>query len=221
MTTITFENIATGKSQFNSASAKSFRDTLAKWHNASFEIADEINRKNDFVSGWKTAIETNQQILSKPERADEHEKRRAEIAKFEADIKRESELLDDFKKAQKPRLEAGEKLVTENLYNAYAKYATNPHDVELRREYIVAIAQWLYDNGVEPKMATCEGILGCAGQRKNNSKNAYKSGKHNAANAKGTFTKLFLGNLCDLLGDAIPVYKFKYVPVKLREKKDK
>ena len=46
-TTITMDTIKKGNCQFNATSAKSFRTTLAKWHNATFKIADELLAKND------------------------------------------------------------------------------------------------------------------------------------------------------------------------------
>ena len=49
MSKMTMEQIKTGKMQLNVKSAKDFRATLAKWHNADFELAEELLRKNDRV----------------------------------------------------------------------------------------------------------------------------------------------------------------------------
>ena len=53
-TTITMDTIKKGNCQFNATSAKSFRTTLAKWHNATFKIADELLAKNDRVKALRT-----------------------------------------------------------------------------------------------------------------------------------------------------------------------
>lgn len=221
-TTITFETIKAGRSQFNASSAKVWRDTIAKWHNADFEIADEINKITDFIKSRRGNIQTNQDIIADPKRQSQHQKRRDEIAVWEADIKRETDTLNDFKKAQKPRLDAGLALVSDNLYNAYSAYAADPFNGELRNNYVVAIAQWLQNHGIEPRIDTCVAMSTLVGQGTNSAKKKFETSKHNRAQSKGVYAKLFLGGICDMLGDAIPCHKFQYVPQALRaENKNK
>src|SRR5574344_256643 len=64
-TTITMDTIKKGNCQFNATSAKSFRTTLAKWHNATFKIADEILAKNDRVKALRTLIDSNSKLIDK------------------------------------------------------------------------------------------------------------------------------------------------------------
>lgn len=222
-TTINFETIETGRSQFNAKDAKNFRDTLAKWHTADFEIAEEINKTYDYVESRKKCIETNVEFISDEKNAMnfvELSKRKEEIEKFETDIAIASQKLSDYKKEQVNRLDAGLRLVTEDLYNAYETYAKDTENTEKYQAYIVTIAQWLLNNGVVPKMATCiaiSGIVGTSGGA-NSAKGKVKNGTHNKIVTKKSFPKVFIGGMCDLLKDILPTHKFQYIPFSLREK---
>ena len=48
--------LKSGKMQFNVKGAKDFRDTLAKWHNADFELAVALDKKSKTVTQKKLAI---------------------------------------------------------------------------------------------------------------------------------------------------------------------
>lgn len=221
-TTTTNVTIKPGKCQFNASSAKNFRTTLAKWHNATFEIADELLQKNDRVSALRKLIATNDDLVKKIEcgqaviggrTADEV---RAESAELQAKIDAENSAMAEYRKAQADRLKAGEDLISKTLFESYEKYVGNNCDTT----YFDAIALFLQNNGVEPAEETIKALMGAVSKRAASAHQMCKSGKHNTAFSFTQWRKIFLGELCDMMGDCLPLYKFTYV-LKERRKADK
>ena len=211
-TTITMESIKKGNCQFNATSAKSFRTTLAKWHNATFKIADELLAKNDRVKALRTLIDSNTKLIDKLNNGESIivskslSELQSEIDTWNASIQSENDAMAELRKAQSDRMSKAEDLVSKDLYNAYVESVNATTDV-----YTLAIAQFLSDNGIEPCIDTINTLIASVGKKTNSARNMCKTGKHNGVFAYQQWRKIFLGELCDLMGDTLPIYKFAYV----------
>ena len=211
-TTITMDTIKKGNCQFNATSAKSFRTTLAKWHNATFKIADELLAKNDRVKALRTLINSNNALIDKLNNGESIigsksiTDLQSEIDTWEESIKSENNAMAELRKAQSDRISKAEELVSKDLYNAYAKSIT-----DFSTDYNLAIAQFLADNGIEPCIDTINTLIASVGKKTNSARNMCKTGKHNGTFSYNQWRKIFLGELCDMMGDALPIYKFAYV----------
>lgn len=222
-TTTTTATIKPGKCQFNASSAKNFRTVLAKWHNATFEIADELLQKNDRVSALRKLIATNDDLIKKIENGQTviggrtAEEVRTESADLQKKIDAENSAMAEYRKAQADRLKSGEDLVSKSLFEAYEKYVDSPYD----STYFDAIAMFLQTNGVEPAHETIKTLAGAVSKKSASARQMCKSGKHNTAFSFVQWRKIFLGELCDMMGDCLPLYKFIYVLKENRKKSDK
>ena len=211
-TTITMESIKKGNCQFNATSAKSFRTTLAKWHNATFKIADELLAKNDRVKALRTLIDSNSKLIDKLNNGESIigdkslSDLQSEIDTWNASIQSENDAMTELRKAQSDRMSKAEELVSKDLYNAYVKSIT-----DFSTDYNLAIAQFLADNGIEPCIDTINTLIASVGKKTNSARNMCKTGKHNGVFAYNQWRKIFLGELCDMMGDTLPIYKFAYV----------
>ena len=211
-TTITMDTIKKGNCQFNATSAKSFRTTLAKWHNATFKIADELLAKNDRVKALRTLIDSNSKLIDKLNNGESIigsksvADLQSEIDTWNASIQSENDAMAELRKAQSDRLSKAEELVSKDLYNAYAKSI-----VDFSTDYNLAIAQFLADNGIEPCIDTINTLIASVGKKTNSARNMCKTGKHNGTFSYNQWRKIFLGELCDMMGDTLPIYKFAYV----------
>ena len=208
--------IKSGKMQFNVKSAKTFRDILAKWHNADFELAEKILAKNDRVKSYQTMIDTDRTDLEKLINGQGGVMRdratiEAEIADFEARKEQENKDMQEYRQEQSKRYEVARNLCTKDMYNAYVAFITEGK----REEYKMALAEFLSAQGLEPASVTLEEFVAAVGKRKNSARNKVKTGLHNGVVAYQTWRDLFLGELRDEMGDALPLYKFPY------ERKDK
>ena len=220
-TTITMESIKKGNCQFNATSAKAFRATLAKWHNATFKIADELLAKNDRVKALRTLIDSNNTLIDKLNNGESIISSKSitdlqsEIDAWEESIKSENDAMAELRKAQSDRMSKAEDLISKDLYNAYVESVNATTDA-----YTLAIAQFLADNGIEPCIDTINALIASVGKKTNSARNMCKTGKHNGVFAYQQWRKIFLGELCDLMGDALPIYKFTYVLSDKRKKSD-
>ena len=211
-TTITMDTIKKGNCQFNATSAKSFRTTLAKWHNATFKIADELLAKNDRVKALRTLIDSNNALIDKLNNGESIIANKSitdlqsEIDTWNASIKSENDAIAELRKAQSDRMSKAEELVSKDLYNAYVKSIT-----DFSTDYNLAIAQFLSDNGIEPCINTINTLIASVGKKTNSARNMCKTGKHNGTFSYNQWRKIFLGELCDIMGDTLPIYKFAYV----------
>ena len=211
-TTITMDTIKKGNCQFNVTSAKSFRTTLAKWHNATFKIADELLAKNDRVKALRTLINSNNALIDKLNNGESIigsksiTDLQSEIDTWEESIQSENNAMAELRKAQSDRLSKAESMVSKDLYNAYVESVNATTDA-----YTLAIAQFLSDNGIEPCIDTINTLIASVGKKTNSARNMCKTGKHNGTFSFIQWRKIFLGELCDIMGDTLPIYKFAYV----------
>ena len=211
-TTITMDTIKKGNCQFNATSAKSFRTTLAKWHNATFKIADELLAKNDRVKALRTLIDSNSKLIDKLNNGESiiGDKSLAdlqsEIDTWNASIQSENDAMAELRKAQSDRMSKAAELVPKTLYELYVACMDTEKD-----EYILGIAMFLSANGIEPCIDTINTLIASVGKKTNSARNMCKTGKHNGVFAYNQWRKIFLGELCDMMGDTLPIYKFAYV----------
>lgn len=219
---ITMENIKSGNCQFNAKTASNFRATLSKWHNGVFDIANELLLKSDRVKALNTLINSNKELIVKLEKGEKVIGNKTidglqdEINLWMETIQQENSNISEYRQAQESRITAGEKLVTKELYNFYVA-SINGDDSD-RDEYTVALGQFLANNGVEPCKETIDKLILTIGKKVNSSRNMCKTGRHNGTFSFVAWRKIFLGELCDLMGDALPLYKFTYV---LKDKRNK
>lgn len=211
--TITIKN---GNCQFNATSAKKFRTTLAKWHNATFEIADELLQKNDRVKALRTLVKSNESLIEKLNKGESIigsktvAELQTEIDGWNAQIVTENAQMTEYRKAQSARFKEAEDLVSKSIYEAYCG--------EGEVSYTDAIATFLSDNGIEPCTDTISLLILAIGKKSASARQMCKSGKHNTTFSFNQWRKIFLGELCDMMGDCLPLYKFTYVLVDKRKK---
>ena len=208
--------LKSGKMQFNVKSAKGFRDTLAKWHNADFELAVALDKKSKSVASYKTMIATDRDIISKIDNGEKTLKTRdellSEIADFEGRIAHESSIITELRNVQKERLESAYALLSKDLHKAYCDYITTGDN----STYFEELCKFFENNGVEPTMAVNDFI--CAiGIRKATTKQKIESAKHTTNMAYTQWRDLFLGFLCDTMGESLPIDKFIYKTMEERK----
>lgn len=211
--------IKNGNCQFNATSAKKFRSTLAKWHNATFKIADELLAKNDRVKALRTLIDSNNALIDKLNKGESIigsktvAELQTEIDAWSASIDKENSAIAEYRKAQSARFKEAEDLVSKSIYEAYCG--------EGEVSYTDAIATFLSDNGIEPCKDTIGLLILAIGKKSASARQMCKSGKHNTTFSFQQWRKIFLGELCDMMGDCLPLYKFAYVLKDNRKKSDK
>lgn len=211
--------IKNGDCQFNATSAKKFRSTLAKWHNATFKIADELLAKNDRVKALRTLIDSNNALIDKLNKGESIigsktvAELQTEIDAWSASIDKENSAMAEYRKAQSARFKEAEDLVSKSIYEAYCG--------EGEVSYTDAIATFLSNNGIEPCKGTIGLLILAIGKKSASARQMCKSGKHNTTFSFQQWRKIFLGELCDMMGDCLPLYKFAYVLKDNRKKSDK
>lgn len=211
--------IKNGNCQFNVTSAKKFRSTLAKWHNATFKIADELLAKNDRVKALRTLIDSNNALIDKLNKGESIigsktvAELQTEIDAWSASIDKENSAMAEYRKAQSARFKEAEDLVSKSIYEAYCG--------EGEVSYTDAIATFLSNNGIEPCKGTIGLLILAIGKKSASARQMCKSGKHNTTFSFQQWRKIFLGELCDMMGDCLPLYKFAYVLKDNRKKSDK
>lgn len=210
--------LTNNKMQFNVKSAKNFRDTLAKWHNADFELSVALDKKSKNVVNYKSMIVTNNEILADIEKGKTTLKSRedllSEIVDFESRIKAESDTIAELRKVQKSRLESAYALLSKELHKAYCDYISSGDN----SIYAEELCKFFESNGVEPTMAIYDFV--CAiGIRKATTKQKIASEKHTTSMSFTQWRDLFLGFLCDTMGnDVLPIDKFIYQTMEERRK---
>lgn len=206
------------KMQFNVKSAKNFRDTLAKWHNADFELAVALDKKSKNVTNIKGMIDTNKGIIADIENGKSTLKSREElelqIVEFENLIAHESKVIAELREVQKSRLEEAYALLSKELHKAYCDYIASGDN----STYTEELCKFFEKNGVEPTVSVNDFV--CAiGVRKATTKQKIASEKHTTSMTYTQWRDLFLGFLCDTMGnDVLPIEKFIYQTMEERRK---
>lgn len=213
-------NLQSGKMQFNVKEAKGFRDTLAKWHNADFELAVAIDKRSKTVRNYMSMIETDNDIIAKMDAGEKifGTKTRsdlvAEIADFNARIESENKALKELRDVQAKRLEGAYALLTTDLHKAYVAYVKEGK----RAEYVEALCVFFESNGLVPTLDGINAFVACVGKKKATTRTKIEQAKHNDAFSYRPWRDIFLGELCDEMGSALPIEKFIYQSMEERVK---
>lgn len=218
-TTITSINdIKTGKCQFNATSAKTLRNKLAKYKEAKCSLADAVAKKQDSIKAFKAIIASNMNSIELMESGETVSTKRTldeikqENINFTDKINVLNAEYDTLVTKQAKRMKDAESLVTDSMYDRYVDYITIG-DRESKDAYYISIAQFLSGNGVEPCMDTVKSLAACNGKIENRGKKLVKNnGILTSAKSLKSWRTMFLNQLCDLMGDALPVFKFTYKP---------
>ena len=227
MSKYTIETIKSGRMQFNAKDAKDFRAKMAKWHNADFELADEILQKNERVNAERTLIKSNDRLIEKIKNGQNvigHktvESIQAENVEHQKKIDKMNEEIAEYRKTQATRYADAHALLSKDLWKAYSEYAEDMLNADLKNAYIVALADFFDANGVEPAMESLTLFVSAVGKKKNSARQKCKTGKHNGSYGYNAWRDIFLGEICDVLIEqkAIDTHKFAYV-LKENRKKD-
>lgn len=215
----------TNKAQFNVKEAKKFRETMAKWADAHGNINEKILSKQDFVKARRALILSNQDAINGKTTliGKTVEEVQAESAKFQAEIDKASAELAEYKKAQSDRVIPALALVTDDIFNAYAKFIMDAENAELYTAYATTVRKFFENNGVISGDVTVQALCAKTGADRASARAEFKTGKTTKAMSKSKFKDLFIRSLCDIMRsvNALPEYKYAYVPMKDREQKNK
>lgn len=213
------------KAQFNVKEAKEFRTIMAKWADAHGALNEKILSKQDFVKARKTMMASNQDAIDGKTTligksvADLV----AENQRYQSEIEKASVELAEFRKAQADRVNPALALVGDSLYKAYATAVMDGEDTDKVVAYAAEIDIFFATNGVVSGEATVNALMGKTGADRASARYEYKNGTATKAMAKAKFKDLFIRSLCDIMrqAQALPEYKYSYVPMAEREKKNK
>ncbi len=216
-------NTNINKAQFNATSAKAFRTIMAKWADAHGNINERILSKQDFVKARRMLIASNQDAIDGKTTAigKTVEELRAESAKFQAEIDSATAELAEFKKAQSDRITPAVNLVSDAVYQAYSAFIMDAENPELYTAYATTVRKFFEDNGVVSGDVTVQALCAKTGADRASARYEFKNGTTTKAMTKSKFVDLFIRSLCDIMrsANALPEYKYAYVPQKDREKK--
>lgn len=213
------------KAQFNVKEAKKFREIMAKWSDAHGNINEKILAKQDFVKARLALIASNEDAINGKTTliGKTVEEVQAESARFQSEIDKATEELAEYKKAQTDRLAPALALVTDSMYSAYAEFIMDAEDAELRTKYEAEVELFFATNGVISGPATVSALCAKTGSDKSSARYEYKKGTLTKAMTKAKFADIFIRSLRDIMrsANALPEYKYTYVPMKDREQKNK
>lgn len=215
----------TNKAQFNVKEAKAFRATMAKWADAHGNINERILSKQDFVKARLALIASNKDAINGKTTliGKTVEEVQAESDKFQAEIDKATEELAEYKKAQSDRVNPALALVTDSMFEAYSAYIMDAENADLWTKYAAEVELFFATNGVVSGQATVSALIAKTGADPASARAEFKTGKTTKAMSKGKFKDLFIRSLCDIMrtANALPEYKYTYVPMKDREQKNK
>ena len=203
------------KIQFNATTLKSFRNTMAKYHNAKHSLADIINRKNAGIKSYKAILDDDVEDLKKLDAGEETVRTRDEVEASAknalVNIERLKDELAIAREKSANACETAEGLVTAELYNAYV--SSQDTLTEDGAVYVNALVEWFKGQGAQD--ADAENVACYAsliGSRKNGSKASAKSGMLTGARTRKDFTTMFLSTLADALqaSDIIKPHKYTF-----------
>ena len=212
--------IKSGRTQFNVAEAKSFRDTLAVWHVYDFELSDEVSKRNKTINNCKGLIASNLELIEKLQNGEKIigsntiESLTQQNAEFEQKIADACATLQKWADGQKSAVDKATALFPKSLYLAYVGYITDDKE----SAYSDAICEFLSDNGLTPCSETVSALVASVGENKGTGSSKAESGKHNRAFSERQWRQIFMGKVCDLMGNILPTYKFKNILTREQKK---
>lgn len=212
--------ILSGKVQWNSKEAKAFRDTMATWHIFDFELSDRMKTRSNAISMCNGVIAADREKIAKQEYIMHDEAwYLADIASMEARIADAKAELRVWKEGQEESVKKAEKLFTVSMYNAYVTAVNDGNDNAWRTSaYTEALAEMLSENGIAPTWDILDKLYHANAKTKGTGKTKNQTGKHNRAVGISAWRAVVMGEICDQMGDILPVYKWTNVFVKKAEK---
>lgn len=225
MTTYTaISEIKTGKCDFNRKDAKGFCVTLGKYANAILELDDTLNEINNSIANRKGMIEQNNADIAKLEekktivRNATVQDLQDENTKLYADIEEYKTAKQAAQKVKNDRLKDGQALVNREMYSAYVEYIDSLDSTKL----VVALANWLEQNGVEAHIETVQALVAFMGKKNSTRKQRYQRSILRTAQSYATWRDGLLRDVCDFMiqTKAITPRKFTF-KVKKWEKRAK
>ena len=213
--------------QFNSKSFKTFRDNMAKFHEAEHGTKDYLGSLQATIVGDEASLKRNEEALANLLAGDTriHESKESLETIIETFKKQLENHATDKKNATDKRKKAEEDakaMVTDELYKAYKSYIEEKGNGDAQA-YAQAWADWFMtvqtgDNKVEVKAEDCMGYLGYVSSM--NDGKSQVTGMLRKAKAPRQFEDEMLKTLADNLQmqKIIAPHKYAYVPVKMRKK---
>lgn len=219
---MTNTNINAGRINWNSKSAKAFRDTMAVWHLFDFELADMMKKKANEVKNARGIIATDHELIEKKSFGI-HDKAyyQAQIADMEQAIRDSEKRLADWKSEQEKTVSKVTAIFTRDLYKLYVASVDENENAWRVSAYTQAIADMLSAQGVVPAWDTLHTLYMCVRKGKGSGNSKAETGKHNKAMTETMWRQIFMGELCDLMGDILPKYKFLHILTKEQKKAQK
>jgi len=217
--TMTNTTINAGKVNFNVKSAKAFRDTMAIWHIFDFELADLRKKKAQEVANAKGIIATNLELIDKKSFGI-HDKAYYEdqIAQMEQNIRESEKRLSDWQAEQEKAVSKVTAIFGKTLYKSYVASMEDDNGAWRVSAYTQAIADLLTAQGLTPAWDTLDTLYHCVRKGKGTGSSKAETGKHNKAMTENMWRTVFMGELCDLMGDILPKYKFIHILTKAEKK---
>lgn len=211
--------INAGRINWNVKSAKTFRDTMAIWHLFDFELADMMKKKANEVKNSKGIIATDQELIAKKSFG-LHDKKyyESQIADMEQSIRDSEKRLADWKAEQEKTVSKVTAIFTKDLYKLYVASVGENENAWRVSAYTQAIADLLSEQGVTPAWDTLHTLYMCVRKGKGSGSSKAETGKHNKAMTETMWRQIFMGELCDLMGDLLPKYKFLHILTKAQKK---
>lgn len=211
--------INAGKVNFNAKSAKGFRDLMAVWHIFDFEYDDMRKKKRQEVANAKGIIATDEELIEKKSFG-QHDKAYYEdqIASMKQAIADSEKRLADWATEQEKTVSKTTSIFGKDLYKAYVASMSDDNGAWRVSPYTQAIADLLSSQGVTPAWDTLDTLYHCVRRGNGTGNTKAETGKHTKAQTESMWRKVFMGTVCDLMGNTLPTYKFKYILTKAEKK---
>jgi len=195
-----------------SSANKNFKDALANYKLAAYQLADELLKLRKDITAWQTCIESNLDLIEKTESGMKKADLQAEIDNFLVKI-------SDRQEAYAKTAAELEKRITpfyELTQKLYADYLSMRGTADVNA-YKKAVKAFLDGQGVKYDDKSIMLIVTAVGVRSKSARALYKdSTTMTSAETKKKFRDVIARTLCDLCGDQLPVYKWTYKPAKTK-----
>lgn len=214
--------------QFNVKTGKAFRDALALWHIADFDMADESITKGTRIKSFNTLLESNLKDLEKLEKGEKgvlrtKEEIENESATYILKIKAEKERVAKRNEECKKNMEKAYGLFTESLIKAIREYLENIYSVDKKAIALDEMAKFFVANGFAD--ANSENVLpfiDALGQKKGSARKKAMSNNHNTVGTDKELVTIILGAICDEpnFRKELPLKKWENIIEKKSNKKN-
>lgn len=216
--------------QMNGKEFKVARDTLALWHIADFNKADETITKGKNINNFNSMIETDKGLIVKMRESKVNtingkteNELLAEIADFEArkvaEVERVKKLYAEYTKD----IESGRALVTDSLKKAISEYVLNIFDASKETILVAALVDWFTNLGAKGvDEESVKPYMRALGVKRNSARKMCENVKHNGVASDKVLVDTFLGAICDepTMASLLPIKKWENI-IEKKAKADK